>query len=107
MTIRRGRVNRVRAIGGISNLTGDVVGGPGSGTVVVTIPANTVQFAQMQDIDASTLIGRGSLYGFGEPEPIALGAGLTMTDKVLSATGGGGAVFTWDPELRAYTTPRP
>jgi uncharacterized protein DUF5907 len=37
----------------------------------------------------STLIGRGSAAGAGEQQEISLGAGLTMTGKVLSAEGGG------------------
>lgn len=62
----------------------------GGGTIW-TIDPNVVTYAKMQDVSAaSRLIGRGSAAGFGDPEEITLGAGLTMTGTVLSSTGGGG-----------------
>lgn len=105
----RGRINTVKGAAGISNLTGDVVGGPGTGAVEATIPANIVTYAQQQDVSAaSRLLGRGSDFGAGDPEEIALGTGLTMTDRVLSSSGGGGGTtLTFDDDLGAFTTPRP
>lgn len=47
-------------------------------------------YANMQQLAASRLLGRGSAGGTGNPEPIDLGAGLTMTNTTLSASAGGG-----------------
>ena len=80
---------------GITELTGDVTAGPGTGSQAATIPNNTVTYAKMQNVSAaSRLIGRGSASGAGDPEEITLGSGLTMTGTVLSASGGGGATVT-------------
>ncbi len=46
-------------------------------------------WAGLNPLAASTLVGRGSLNGPGVPQEISLGAGLTMTGTVLSATGSG------------------
>jgi len=49
-------------------------------------------------LEASHLLGRGSLAGPGDVEPISLGAGVTMTGTVLSASGGGGSTDGyWTP----------
>lgn len=78
---------------GITELTGDVTAGPGSGSQAATIPNNTVTYAKMQNVSAaSRLIGRGSASGAGDPEEITLGTGLTMTGTVLSSSGGGASV---------------
>lgn len=80
------------ASGGITQLTGDVTAGPGSGSQAATIPANTVTYAKMQDVSAaSKLIGRGDS-GSGDPQEITIGSGLSMTGTTLSSTGGGGTV---------------
>lgn len=92
--LRRGRVNRVKQ-SGISQLTGDVVGGPGFGVIEVTIPVNTVTYAQQQDVSAaSRLIGRGSAFGPGDPEEITLGAGLLMVGTELRAGAAAGVEWT-------------
>ena len=89
MTVRRGRVNRTRPVQSSVQVGGDVVGG-GTGDIDVTIPVNTVTYAQMQDTgNASILLGRGSAHGPGDIEEITLGEGLTMLDRVLSAAGAG------------------
>lgn len=78
---------------GITQLTGDVTAGPGSGSQAATIPNDTVTYAKMQNVSAaSRLIGRGSASGAGDPEEITLGTGLTMTGTVLSSSGGGASV---------------
>ncbi len=83
----------ITAGSGISELTGDVTAGPGSGSQPATIPADTVTYAKMQNISAaSLLLGRGSAAGAGDPEEISLGAGLTMTGTVLDAPGGAGGI---------------
>lgn len=65
--------------------TGDV-----TGATALTIAADAVTYAKMQNVSAaSRLIGRGDS-GAGDPQEITLGANLTMTGTVLSASGGGG-----------------
>jgi hypothetical protein len=102
---RRGRVNTQLGAGGITHLYGDVSAGPGVGSQEAFINADAITFAMLPDLEASTLLGRGSNWGMGDPEQITLGAGLTMTDRVLSSSGG--AAFIWDGPLRAYIRPRP
>ena len=65
--------------------TGDV-----TGSTALTIAADAVSYAKMQNISAaSRLLGRGD-GGAGDPQEIILGSGLTMTGTTLSAAGGGG-----------------
>lgn len=54
------------------------------------IADRNVTFAKLPAVTASTLLGRGSASGNGDAEEITLGANLTMTGTVLSASGGGG-----------------
>jgi hypothetical protein len=83
---------------GITELTGDVTAGPGTGSQAATIPNDTVTYAKMQNVSAaSRLLGRGSAAGSGDPEEIVLGTGLTMTGTTLSASGGGSSNFTISP----------
>jgi hypothetical protein len=106
MIIRRGRVNRAHGPHGLTTLQGDVAAGPGTGAVDAIITVNSITFAKLQDIAQSTLMGRGSLYGTGDPEEITLGPGLQMVDRTLQATPFAGTVFTFDEVLGAYTAPR-
>src|SRR5882672_4959650 len=66
---------------GITQLSGDVTAGPGSGTQTATIPNDTVTFAKMQNITTNRLLGR-STAGTGDIEQIS----LTATDLDLSGT---------------------
>ena len=101
---RRGRLNTMRG-GGLTTLIGDVVAGPGSGVQGATIPAGTISYAQMQPVTmAERLLGRGQGGGAGPVQELTLGVGLAMLGTVVYGTG---KVFTWDPDLKAYTTPRP
>lgn len=78
---------------GITALTGDVTAS-GSGSVAATIANDAVTYAKMQNVSAaSKLLGRGDS-GSGDTQEITLGSGLTMTGTTLSASGGGGSVWS-------------
>lgn len=62
---------------GITQLTGDVIAGPGSGSQAATIPSDTVSFAKMQNIATDSLIGRDAA-STGDPENILLNTTLSM-----------------------------
>lgn len=62
---------------GITQLTGDVTAGPGSGSQAATIPNDTVTFAKIQNIATDSLIGRDTA-GSGDSENILLNATLSM-----------------------------
>jgi hypothetical protein len=85
-------------------LTGDVTG-TGTGSFATAIASNAVTTAKINDaavtlakiIDASAasvLLGRGSAAGGGDFQEITLGAGLSMSNQVLSASGGGSGDVT-------------
>jgi hypothetical protein len=67
---------------GITQLTGDVTAGPGSGSQVATIPANTVANSQLADMAANTVKSRSA--GSGDPQDLAIPA-----NTVLGAQGAG------------------
>ncbi len=74
---------------GITQLTGDVTAGPGSGSEAATIANDAVTYAKMQNIStASKLLGRGDS-GSGDPQEITLGTNLTMSGTTLNAASGG------------------
>jgi hypothetical protein len=76
-------------VSGITELTGDVTAGPGSGSQAATIPNDTVTYAKMQNVSAaSRLLGRGSASGAGDVQEIVLGTNLTMSGTTLNASGG-------------------
>lgn len=107
---------------GITELTGDVTAGPGSGSQVATIAANavgnteiandSVSFSKIQNITTDTLLGRDTA-GTGDVEEIAVssgveftsGPGLRVTERVRTHTigitiDGGGSVIT--PGTKGY-----
>ncbi len=75
---------------GITQLTGDVIAGPGSGSQAATIPNGTVTYAKMQDVSAaSRLLGRGSSAGAGDVQELTLGTNLSLSGTTLNASSGG------------------
>lgn len=63
---------------GISQLTGDVTAGPGSGSQAATIANDAVTFAKMQDIATDRLLGRDTAAS-GNVEEIPVSSGLEFT----------------------------
>lgn len=75
---------------GITELTGNITAGPGSGSVAATIASDAVTYAKMQNVSAaSRIIGRGSAGGAGDPQELTVGSGLAIAGTVINATGGG------------------
>jgi len=63
---------------GITELTGNVTAGPGSGSQVATIANDAVTFAKMQNINTDRLLGRDTT-AVGDTEEITVGGGLEFT----------------------------
>lgn len=86
----------------IDQLTGDITAA-GSGSVVATIANDVVTYAKIQNVTASRILGRGSLFGSGDIDEISIGPGLTLTDTTLTAQGRDWDVLTdgdlIEPEL--------
>jgi hypothetical protein len=81
--------------GGITELTGDVTAGPGSGSQSATIANDAVTYAKMQDVSAaSRILGRGSSGGAGNVQELQVGAGLSISGTTISADGSGGGGTT-------------
>lgn len=87
---------------GITELTGDVTAGPGSGSQATTIANGAVSLAKMADLAADRLIGRGNGSGTGVPQAISLGTGLSLSGTTLSASAAGGPVPGIDPRSSLY-----
>jgi len=66
---------------GITELTGDVTAGPGSGSQAATIPANTVSNTQLADMAANTVKVRTT--GSGAPQDLSV-----ITDRIVGNVGG-------------------
>lgn len=56
---------------GITQLTGNVTAGPGTGSQVATIAADAVTFAKMQNIATQTAVGRNTA-ATGDPESVTI-----------------------------------
>jgi len=68
------------ATGGITQLTGDVTAGPGSGSVAATIAADAVTNAKLADMAQSTFKGRAAAAGTGNPVDLTANEASTILD---------------------------
>lgn len=76
---------------GITELTGDVTAGPGSGSQAATIANDAVSYAKMQNVSAaSRVLGRGSSAGSGDVQELQFGSGFVVSGTTINVTGGGG-----------------
>lgn len=75
--------------GGITELTGDVTAGPGSGSQAATIPANSIGATKLAQINTDSLLGRDTA-GVGNVEEI----GLTAADLGMDGAGNLGLADT-------------
>ena len=82
--------------GGITELTGDVTAGPGSGAQTATIAANAVTTGKLQQVFAKTLLGRyqgtnGDVGQIGIDSSLDFGAGVlqrsALTGDVTASAG--------------------
>jgi hypothetical protein len=85
-----------RATGtGIVRVTSGVYGTPGNVDLTTEVTGDLPFANLVQASGASKLVGRGSASGAGDFQEVTLGANLTMTGTVLSASGGsgGGSIY--------------
>lgn len=81
--------------GGISQLTGDVTAGPGTGSQAATIPNDTVTNAKAANMAQSTIKGRAAGAGTGDPTDLTPDQASAVLDGAsdpfvrTSAAGGG------------------
>jgi hypothetical protein len=81
--------------GGITELTGDVIAGPGSGSQGAAIANDAVTYAKMQDVSAaSRILGRGSSGGAGNVQELQVGTGFSISGTTISVDGSGGGGIT-------------
>jgi hypothetical protein len=77
-------------IGGITELTGDVTAGPGSGSKAATIATAAVTLAKMADLAQSTVIGRAAGAGTGVPTALTATQATAILNNVVGDSGAGG-----------------
>lgn len=99
---------------GITQLTGDVTAGPGSGSVAATIANSAVTYAKIQNVTDARLLGNFS-GGAAAPSEYSLGVGLEhsggairtkadirTTTIGITVDGGGSVVTTGDKGFRSF-----
>lgn len=80
---------------GITQLTGPVTAGPGTGSQPTTITDNAITYAKIQDVSAaSRVLGRGSAAGAGDTQELTLGTNLSISGTTINAASSGGTVTT-------------
>jgi hypothetical protein len=91
--------------GGITELTGDVTAGPGSGSQAATIPNDTVTNAQLANMAQATIKGRADGAGTGDPTDLTPDQVSTIldgaTDPFVRTSAAGGFGSPVGPELEA------
>jgi hypothetical protein len=98
----------VSGSGGITELTGDVTAGPGSGSQAATIANNAVTFAKMQAVSANVLLGNDAS-GTAVEEITCTAAGRDLLDDATAADQrttlglGTGALINTTPAFITYT----
>ncbi len=88
------------ASSGITELTGDIAAGPGTGIVSSTINNNVVTLAKMATMATTSLLGR-STAGTGNVEVISIGSGLTLSGGTLSSSSSGGTITALTGDVTA------
>ncbi|HXA85756.1 MAG TPA: hypothetical protein VNZ47_11805 [Candidatus Dormibacteraeota bacterium] len=89
--------------GGITQLTGAVTAGPGSGSQAATIPNASLTYAKIQNVGASKLLGNPT-GAPAAPSEITLGSNLSLAGSTLNAAGGGSLSITDGTHTVAGTT---
>jgi hypothetical protein len=74
---------------GITQLTGDVTAGPGSGSQAATIAANSVTNAKMAQMATQTIKGRTTA-GTGDPEDLTATQATAILNAMVGDSGSGG-----------------
>lgn len=87
------------AAAGITQLTGDVTAGPGSGAQAATIANDAVTFAKMQNIATQRFIGRNTA-GTGSPEEVTIAQALGWIGAAAVQTT---TVVVTDAQIKAAT----
>lgn len=67
------------AAAGITQLTGDVTAGPGSGSQAASIPNDTVTYAKMQNVSATDRVLGRDTAGSGDVEELTVANGIEFT----------------------------
>jgi hypothetical protein len=74
---------------GITQLTGDVTAGPGSGSQVATISSDAIDNTKLSNMSTQTFKGR-STAGTGDPEDLSTSQATAMLDIMVGDSGSGG-----------------
>ena len=75
---------------GITQLTGDVTAGPGSGSQAATIASDAVTNAKLANMAQATIKGRASGAGTGDPTDLTGAQATAVLDAMVGDSGSGG-----------------